>query len=242
MKQAYWQTVRNVIRDSDIVIYLLDARFAEESRNRDVERLIKISGKKVIFAFTKYDLTVGSRINLPYDLKPFVMVSAKDFHGIRKLKLIIILEAKKRKIKRPIVGVIGYPNVGKSSLINALTGRGSAATSSQPGHTKGKQYISAGKFLLIDTPGVIPLKEKFGFKHIQLAAIPSSIDADVAALKLLEENPGAAESYFGIAVQEDKEETLKEIAIKKALLLKGGVADVNRAAKLILKLYQEGKF
>ncbi len=242
MKQSYRRTVSAVIGESDIVIYVLDARFAKESRNKDVEMLIKRKGKKVIFALTKCDMAGGSRIDLPADIKPFVMVSAKDYHGISKLKLMILIEAKRRKTTRLMVGVIGYPNVGKSSLINAITGRGSAPTSSQSGFTKGKQYIAAGKFLLIDTPGVIPLREGFGFKHIQLAAIPYTVDAHMAALKLLEENPGAVESYLKVAVQEDKEETLKEIAIKNAFLLKGGIADVNRASKFILRLYQEGKF
>jgi len=242
MKQSFRRTVSAVIEESDIVIYVLDARFAKESRNRDVERLIKRKGKKVIFAGTKCDLAGGSRIDLPSDIKPFVLVSAKNFHGMRKLKIMILVEAKKMHIARPRVGVVGYPNVGKSALINAITGRGSAPTSSRPGFTKGKQYITAGKFLLIDTPGVIPLREVFGFKHVQLAAIPSAVDAHMAALTLLEENPGAVEFYFKVAVQEDKEETLKEIAAKKAFLLKGGVADVNRASKFILQLYQEGKF
>ena len=55
------------------------------------------------------------------------------------------------------VGVLGYPNTGKSSIINALKGRASAPTSPVSGYTKGMQWIRASKRMyLLDPPGVFP--------------------------------------------------------------------------------------
>lgn len=94
-------------------------------------------------------------------LENCVFISAKKHFGITLLRQKIRILAKQNKIKNPVVGVIGYPNVGKSSVINALKGKHSAKTSPEAGFTKGKQYLRIGNdFLMIDTPGVMPEKKK----------------------------------------------------------------------------------
>ena len=242
MKQTYWKTVEDVIGKSDIVLYVIDARFPRESRNSDVERIIEIKGKEVIYAVTKYDLIEGKKLRLDGSMKPFCVISAKDFHGINKLKGMIIAMGKRMKIERPRVCVVGYPNIGKSSLINALKGKASARISSEPGFTKGKQDIALKNFLLIDTPGVIPRDEKGDQKHLLISGVSgNSKEPDMAAISLMEQLPGLVEGYFEVRVKDDKEATLSEIAMKKSLLLKGGKPDIERAAKMILNLYQHGK-
>ncbi len=242
MKQTYWKTVDEVINRSDIVICAIDARFPKQSRNSDVERMIKRKGKRAIYAVTKYDMIKGKRLELDGSMKPFCVISAKDFHGISKLKGMIISLGKRMNIERPKVCVVGYPNIGKSSLINAIKGKGSAGISSEPGFTKGKQYIALNKFLLIDTPGVIPRNEKGDQKHLLISGVSGNVkEPDLAAIGLMEQLPGVVESYFEVRVKEDKEATLAEIAMKKGLLLKGGEPDIERAAKMILNLYQHGK-
>lgn len=242
MKQTYWKTVDEVIGRSNIVLYTIDARFPRQSRNIDVDRIIKRKEKKVIYVITKYDMIKGKRLELDGSMKPFCMVSARDFHGIGKLKGMIISLGKNMKIERPKVCVVGYPNIGKSSLINAIKGRGSAGISSEPGFTKGKQYVALKNFLLIDTPGVIPRSEKHDLKHLLISGVSgNSKEPDLAAIGLMEQLPGAVEKYFEVPVNGDKEATLAEIAAKKSLLLKGGEPDIERAAKMILNLYQHGK-
>jgi ribosome biogenesis GTPase A len=78
--------------------------------------------------------------------------------GSRALRERIKIEAKRLKVKRGVqIAVIGYPNTGKSSLINFLIGRSSTPVSQQSGFTKGiqKLRLSTGIFLM-DSPGVIP--------------------------------------------------------------------------------------
>ena len=175
-------------------------------------------------------------------MRPFVVISAKDFHGINKLKGMITSLGKKRNNENPKVCVVGYPNIGKSSLINALRGKGSARVSSEPGFTKGKQYVAVRNFLLIDTPGVIPRTEKGDQKHLLISGVSGNTkNPDAAAISLMEQLPGIVEKYFSVSKNNDKEITLSEIAIKKNLLLKGGKPDIERAAKMLLNLYNNGK-
>jgi len=87
---------------------------------------------------------------------PTVFVSSKDKSGTTILRH-QILESACIKGRDILVGTIGYPNVGKSSIINSVTGRHRTSTSPISGHTKGIQKVYAGsRIMFMDTPGVVP--------------------------------------------------------------------------------------
>ena len=147
-KQEYPKVVERLIRSSDIILEILDARFVQETRNIDLEEHIKDQGKRLIFVINKTDLISKDKIKKK-DLNgsyPHVFVSAKTRKGGRDLRNRIKIEAK--KIKKPVdrtgkisIGIIGYPNTGKSSLINLLIGRKKAGTGAEAGYTKGVQKL-----------------------------------------------------------------------------------------------------
>jgi ribosome biogenesis GTPase A len=138
---------------------------------------------------------------------------------------------------------MGYPNVGKSSLINAMTGRGSARTSSEPGFTRGVQWIKVkNNFMLLDTPGVIPATEKddvlmtvMGSKKID------SYEAELIVEELMMKFPDRIERKYEVSSHEDPEETLIEIAEKRNFKKKGNLPDTSRAAQMIILDIQKGK-
>lgn len=247
IKENFWKAVNRVIREADILLLLLDARFVDESRNREIEDKVRLVRKPLIYVITKSDLVEKEKVEAcKRTLRPSVFVSVKDRTGRTRLKERIIIEAERvyGNKERINIGVLGYPNVGKSSLINFMKGKHSAQTSSLSGYTKTTQTIKSDRRLyFIDTPGVIPYMEKDALKHVSMSVIDfmKVRGPDLMVMELMRKYPGKIEAHFGVPVSGDKEKTIEEIALKKNVLMKGGLPDIERICRSILKDFQKGK-
>lgn len=147
------------------------------------------------------------------------------------------------------VGIIGYPNVGKSSIINMLTGRGAARTSPRAGFTRGIQKVKlADGLLLLDTPGVMSDEDaaesqaKHLKKHatIGVRTYDSTRHPEFIVAEIMAEHPGLFEEHYDIDAEGDSEVLLETLGKKRNLLLKGGAIDMDRAARIVLKEWQAG--
>jgi len=246
--------VKEIIRISDIVLEVLDARFIEETRDKELERLILDSGKKIMFVLNKADLVDVAELKKNIDLeglKPYVLVSCKTRRGVRELRTRMKIEAKRMKQKRSThIGIIGYPNTGKSSIINVIAGGGRAKTAAESGFTKGMQKIRLAKgVLLLDSPGVIPEKEAPAHKtehakklsFIGVKTFDRAKNPEFIVFELMKEYPEVLEKYYGIDAKGDSEKLIEEFGRKNKFLAKGGSINVDRAARAILKDWQLGK-
>jgi len=254
-REKYPSVAEKVIRMSDIILEILDVRFIEETRNRETEKEIKAKGKEIIFVLNKVDLINKEDLVLSSDIYPYLLVSAKDRLGGAKLRNLIKIEARKflrkeKGRKNVYIGVLGYPNVGKSSIINLLTGKTGAGVGAMPGFTKGLQKLRLSRgVLLIDTPGVIPKKDyshtksKLIEQHAKLGArsYANVPDPEMAVHRLIKDYSGDLEKFYGVDTHGDSELLIEEVGKKKKLMLKGGVVDVDRTARVILRDWQEGK-
>jgi ribosome biogenesis GTPase A len=240
----FWRVVNEVINKSDILIVVADARFPEESINSEI--LKKIDKKKYMIVFNKIDLlgpVTKKRLNEVSKKFEFSMcVSAKQHCKtmvlLRKLNAIA-------QGKHVVVGVLGYPNTGKSSIINALKGKNSAPVSPRAGYTHGLQKIVVTeKITLIDTPGVIPYGERNNF-DLQILIASKNIeelkDSECVAMRLMEGLDGVVEKYYGVEKQKDLDVTIEKIAMKLNLVKRGNVPDSCRASIRIIKDWQLGK-
>ncbi len=143
-----------------------------------------------------------------------------------------------------VVGVLGYPNTGKSSIINLLKGKKSASVSSQSGHTRGIQFVSAkGKLKLIDTPGVLQFQEKDLLKQVIIGAYnPQHLkEPDYYAMHIVEKFPELFEKYYNIKYENDAYDFLEKAALKKNILKKGSEPDIPRFSRQLLYDWQKGK-
>ncbi len=239
-----WQSVNQTIKKADLLVVVLDARFIQETMNEEITAKINSHYKPYIFAVTKSDLAGKiDKLTIP---RPYVLVSAKKRTGKKSLRERILIEGEKKygKYHDIRVGVLGYPNVGKSSVINLLKGKHSASTSSLSGHTKREQPIRADRrILLLDTPGVIPYGERDITKHVVIGTkdFASVKHPEVALEGIMKKYPGAIEKEFGVEPGEKHSETIERIALKKNLLLKGGVPDVVRLSRMVIMRIQSGK-
>ncbi|MBW3022616.1 50S ribosome-binding GTPase, partial [Candidatus Woesearchaeota archaeon] len=174
-----------------------------------------------------------------------VFVSSKENYGTTILRKKMFSVAKKREI---VAGVVGYPNTGKSSLINMLKHSSAAGTSRQAGFTKGKQLVRIDrKIMLVDTPGVLQYQEKNKSKLALLNAISASQvkDPDIPAMEIIEkfseENPSAFEKFYDIELKEDAYETLEEIGRKLRKFKKKEEVDIDSVSRKIIDDWQKGK-
>ncbi|HIP90343.1 MAG TPA: GTPase RsgA [Candidatus Nanopusillus sp.] len=149
--------LKDVINRSDILLEVIDIRMPRDTRIYELEKYITKKGKAIILVLNKADLvpedfaeTVREEFQSEF---PTVYVSSKTRKGTRVLRnLIKEYSPEKQKI---YVGLFGYPNTGKSSIINVLVGRRRARTAPIPGFTKGIQIVKlSSKHYLVDTPGI----------------------------------------------------------------------------------------
>jgi ribosome biogenesis GTPase A len=136
---SYKVMVKDVIKKADILLEVVDARFPDETRNSEVERDIARSKKPFIIVLNKCDLVSKETIEKTKirlsKIAPTVFVSSKERFGTTMLrhKILEIAGIKGRNI---LVGSLGYPNTGKSSVINGVAGKHKAGTSRYPATQK----------------------------------------------------------------------------------------------------------
>ena len=155
-------------------------------------------------------------------------------------------------MSKPVVAIVGRPNVGKSTFINSFAGRACAKTGNRPGVTKGAQWIRLNKQVeLLDTPGILWPKfddQQVGLRLAMLGSVNDEIlNLEELACELgefLEKNfPKAMEERYHIVPEEGrrKEEILELVAKERGCLAKGGEADTARAAGLLLDDFRSGR-
>ncbi len=146
--------------------------------------------------------------------------------------------------------IVGVPNVGKSSLINRLSGKKSAKTEDRPGVTRSKQWIPVSDhILLLDTPGILWPKfedEKTGLFLAFTGAVRDDImDMETLAWHFMQTltrvAPQAISSRYGIQLSGDAWEDVQACARKRGFLISGGEADTERMSRVLLDEYRAGK-
>ncbi|MCG2866087.1 MAG: 50S ribosome-binding GTPase [Vulcanisaeta sp.] len=248
-QEEAWRRVRSVLEMSDLVLEVIDARDPVETRNRRLEDLVNRLGKSLMMVINKADLVPMEVLKewrrfLERDY-PTVFISARDRLGTRKL----IVNIKRYAPRLPVrVSVVGYPNVGKSTIINYLKGRHVAETSPVPGWTIGEQIVRAKQWLVvIDTPGVVPVEEvkDEALLVIKGAIDPSKLDDPVVpAIKLIMRiksfNPKAFMERYGVD-SEDPMELLELVGRRRGLLMRGGKVNIREAAIAVIRDWILGK-
>ena len=246
----------------DLVIELLDARIPISSRNPDIDNLGKNKARLVLL--NKSDLADETDNNkwIQYFKDKGIIalkINSKNKQGIKEINNAVQIACKEkieRDKKRGIINrpvramVVGIPNVGKSTFINAYAGRAAAKTGNKPGVTKGKQWIKLNKNLeLLDTPGILWPKFDNQTIGMHLAFIGSINDniLDVTELayqlvKLLATTyPKVVVERYKIEGHEDPLQVMYQVAEVRGCKLKGNQADLEKTSKIIMDDFRAGK-
>ena len=258
----------------DMVIETCDARIPFASRNPELSNII--GNKPRLIVLNKADLADPAKTSqwveaLRKDNTVAVAVEATNRKGLDKVvsesvklcKDILDRAEAKGRTGRPVRAmVVGVPNTGKSTLINALAGRKAAVTGNKPGVTRDPKWIkTSGRLELMDMPGVLWPKIQSHRMGVCLSAAGSVKDEvnDLVAvaydtMKMLNDlYPQLMEDRYGIDLSEfaatadefgysDKDyELFLEMAKKRGCIMSGGRIDEDRFAKLLLDDFRTGR-
>ena len=257
------EMVQNNLKLGDVVIELLDARIPLSSKNPEIYKLAQ--NKPRVVVLNKSDLSDKAKLNKwisYYQSKGIkaIPVDTLKGNGVNKIveecknatkEKMDALKEKGRKERAIRVMIVGVPNVGKSSLINKLTGRKSTQTGDRPGVTKGKQWVRLkGNLELLDTPGILWPKfedQKIALNLAFTRAIKDEIlDIDTLGLKFIEKmseiEPEKLKARYKLdSLGEEPLETMEMIGRKRGFILGRNELDYTRIAKTVLNEFREGK-
>ncbi|MEM1719652.1 MAG: GTPase [Desulfurococcaceae archaeon] len=248
---ASWNQVRKLVSRSDIVLLVLDARDPISTFSEKLAEIVKKHGKKLLLVLNKCDLvprSVTEEWKGYFERRGYhaVYMSAAKRTGTFKLKSAI----KRAAPALPaVVAVVGYPKVGKSSVVNALKGRHSATTSpypGSPGYTRHFQlYRVDDNILVIDSPGILPV-EGDPLERILRGYPPEKLEDPVPyAIMLIERilkfNPKAF-TYTYRVESKTPIEILEQLAARRGWFYKSTKEPlIEEAARTIIRDYHDGK-
>lgn len=246
----------------DVVFELIDARIPYSSQNPIIDSIL--GDKPRVTILNKSDLAsdYGNKLWQEYFKEKnieTILLDSISGKGINKLISLAnevtrdkrLAYEKRGVINKPIRAmIIGVPNVGKSTLINTLSGRKGAKTGNRPGITKTNQWIKTkGNLELLDTPGILWPKfeeEKVGINLAFTGAIKDEIlDTETLALRLIERlidiNPELIKNRYNIEIMEKPAlEIMEDIGKNRGCIIRGGEIDYTKTANLILDEFRKG--
>lgn len=258
MAKAKRQMEENVKR-VDSLIYVLDARAPFSSVNPEFDNLLRV--KPVLYVINKCDLVEKNAVDswtAHFRAKGMTVLAISSTIGKDASKVLSALrDLNREKLERNRLKgvnyalkamVIGMPNTGKSTLINALCRGKKTVTGDKPGVTKGEQWVRLdGGISLLDTPGTLCHSMKSERAGLDLAFIGAVRDAVVDTtelslelIKFLEKRyPEAIASRYGVTAAGTPVEILQAIACKRGQIRKGGEADLDKAALALIEDFRK---
>ena len=251
------------LKQVDAVCEIVDARIPASSRNPDIDSIC--GNKPRIVILNRMDLAdpAATKRWCAYFRERGMAAIATDCKtkrgigefqpAVRSLLKEKIERDAAKGMKRPVrVMVVGIPNVGKSTLINQISGRKGAKAENRPGVTRGKQWVTVDSgLLLLDTPGILWPKfddPAVGMMLAYTGAVKENvIDVEELAAFLMEllwkRYPDAIRQRYGIDPDGDTPgyELLEAAGKKRGYLLSRGEINTERMAKVLLDEYRDGK-
>ena len=255
------ELIKENLKAVDAVVEIIDSRIPVSSRNPVIGELI--SGKRRIVVLGKADLADENetarwkeKISAEDGVAQVLALNLQSGENINRLLKALESEQERRNsersVKRPLrIMIVGVPNVGKSSLINRLTGKKSAMTGDKPGVTKGKQWLTLSNGMqLLDTPGI--LWPKFEDPDVGLnLAFCGSIKDDILGVQDLgyelirvlgERYPELLmERYRLDEISDQPIENMDNIALKRGFIMSGRRIDYERTGRTVLDEFRGSK-
>jgi ribosome biogenesis GTPase A len=243
----------------DVVIEVVDARLPEASTNPMVRELRLHRQRPCLKVLNKSDLAdpVVTKAWLAYYNKQSgvkaVAISSKNAGEVSRLPSLCQSLAPHRNdnVKQLRMMIMGIPNVGKSTLMNALVKRKIAKVGDEPAVTKSQQIHQISvRHAIVDTPGLMWPKIEHESDGLMLAASHAIgrnavIDEEVAVFLaglLLKRYPALLAARYGFPVEGvDAVAVVEGVAKRRALVMRGGEPDFEKASAVLLQDYRDGK-
>jgi ribosome biogenesis GTPase A len=230
------------LKQVNLLIEVADARAPEATRSA-VLSAGRFATRARVVALVRADLADASSTRrwLAQLGQGAVALDARSGRGVETLVAVVRRARPQGEVRAMVVGL---PNLGKSSLVNRLSGRAHAAAGNRPGVTVGEQWVRARPWLrLLDEPGVLPAGPDPLLAA--LGCVPDGeyepVDAFAALWSFGPARVALSERFPGVEVGDDVASALEASARAVGAIASGGRPDSRRAAAQVLALFRDGR-